>query len=48
MGDPFGRREGNQEGLNDAAEGHPRRILLAMHRSMAKDGKVHETRGVLL
>ena len=42
QGDSFWRRRGHQEGCNDGAEGHFRRILLAMHRSVAeKDGKVH-------
>ena len=47
--DPFCERVGHQEGCNDGAEGHPRRILLAVHRNVAeKDGKVHQTRGGLL
>ena len=42
QGDPFWRRGGHQEGRNDGAEGNPRRILPAVHRSVAeKDGKVH-------
>ena len=40
----FWRCGGHQESWNDGAEWYPRRILLAMHRSMTeKDGKVHET-----
>ena len=42
QGDPFWRRGGHQEGRNDGAEWHPRRILPAVNRSVAeKDGKVH-------
>ena len=42
QGDPFWRRGGHQKGRNDGTEGHPRRILPAVHRSVAeKDGKVH-------
>ena len=34
--------EGHQEGRDDGPEGHPRRILPAVHRSVAeKAGKVH-------
>ena len=41
QGDPFWRRGGHQEGRNNGAEGHPRRILPAAHGSVAeKDGKV--------
>ena len=40
QGDPFWRRGGHQEGRNDGAEGHPRRILPSVNRSVAEDGKV--------
>ena len=37
--------EGHQKSRDDGAEGHPRRILPAVHRSVAeKDGKVHKMR----
>ena len=38
--DPFWRCRGHQGGRNDGAEGHPRRIIPAVHRSVVeKDGK---------
>ena len=42
QGNPFWRPGGHQESCNNGAEGHSRRILPAVHRSMAeKDGNVH-------
>lgn len=39
-GDLFGRRGVCEEGRNDGAEGHPRRIVTAAHRSIAGRGGI--------